>query len=113
MFINGKFIDSSTTEWIDLHDPATNNIVTRVPKCTPAEMQMAVDSSKKAYDSWKDTSILTRQQVMLKLQQIIRSNIGLLAKNITTEQGKTLVDAEGDVLRGLRKFIFNIFIIKF
>lgn len=42
---------------------------------------------------------------MLKLQQIIRSNIGELARNITLEQGKTLADAEGDVLRGLRELV--------
>jgi len=40
---------------------------------------------------------------MFKLQQIIRANMGELAKSITSEQGKTLIDAEGDVLRGLRK----------
>lgn len=104
MFIDGKFVESKTKEWIDLHDPATNEVVTRVPKCTNDEMQAAVDSSKRAYKSWSQSSILTRQQVMLKLQHIIRNNMGALAKNITTEQGKTLIDAEGDVLRGLRKF---------
>lgn len=55
--------------------------------------------------SWKESSILKRQQVMFNLQRIIRANMGELAKNITIEQGKTLADAEGDVLRGLRKYI--------
>lgn len=49
MFIDGKFVDSKTTEWIDLHDPATNEVVTRVPKCTKDEMNSAVESSKKAF----------------------------------------------------------------
>lgn len=104
MFIDGKFVDSKTSEWIELKDPATNELVTRVPKCTQDEMQAAVDSSKRAFKTWSQTSILTRQQVMLRLQQIIRANMGELAKNITKEQGKTLVDAEGDVLRGLREW---------
>lgn len=69
-------------------------------------MLAAVESSKAAYRSWSQTSVLTRQQVMFKLQAIIKANMGALAKNITLEQGKTLVDAEGDVLRGLRKFFF-------
>lgn len=103
MFIDGKFVDSKTTEWIDLHDPATNQVVTRVPKCTQGEMESAVESSKKAFKTWSQTSILGRQQVMFKLQHLIRNNMSELAKNITKEQGKTLVDAEGDVLRGLRK----------
>lgn len=104
MFIDGKFVDSQTKDWIDLKDPATNELVTRVPKCTKDEMQAAVDSSKRAFKTWSQTSILTRQQVMLRLQQIIRANMSELAKNITKEQGKTFVDAEGDVLRGLREF---------
>lgn len=86
-----------------MHDPATNEIVTRVPKSTQSEMEEAVESSKKAFKSWSQSSILTRQQIMFKLQQIIRSNMSDLAKSITKEQGKTLIDAEGDVLRGLRK----------
>lgn len=102
MFLDGKFVDSTATEWIDLHDPATNEVVTRVPKCTQDEMNAAVESSKRAFKTWSQTSILTRQQVMFKLQQIIRANMSEIAKNITKEQGKTLVDAEGDVLRGLQ-----------
>lgn len=103
LFIDGKFVESKTTEWIDLHDPATNEVVTRVPKSTQSEMLAAVESAKAAYKSWSQTSVMTRQQVMFKLAQIIRSNMQLLAENITKEQGKTLIDAEGDVLRGLRE----------
>lgn len=103
MFIDGKFVESKTKDWIDLHDPATNEVVTRVPKCTQAEMESAVESAKNAFRTWSQTSILTRQQIMFRLQHLIKNNMGELAKNITKEQGKTLVDAEGDVLRGLRK----------
>lgn len=102
LFIDGKFVESKATEWIDLHDPATNNVVTRVPKSTDAEMLSAVESAKEAYKSWSQTSILTRQQLMFKLAHLIRANMKRLAENITKEQGKTLVDAEGDVLRGLQ-----------
>lgn len=108
LFIDGKFVESQTKDWIDLHDPATNEIVTRVPKTTKSEMEAAMESSKTAYKSWSQTSILTRQAVMLKLQHIIKQNMGELAKSITKEQGKTLVDAEGDVLRGLRKYKYIV-----
>lgn len=103
MFIDGKFQDSKATEWIDLHDPATNEIVTKVPKSTQTEMETAVASAKKAYETWKHTTVLSRQQLMLKLQAAIRRDIKKIAANITKEQGKTLADAEGDVMRGIRK----------
>uniref|UniRef100_A0A8D8VVV8 Probable methylmalonate-semialdehyde/malonate-semialdehyde dehydrogenase [acylating], mitochondrial n=1 Tax=Cacopsylla melanoneura TaxID=428564 RepID=A0A8D8VVV8_9HEMI len=102
LYIDGKFVESKTSDWIDLHNPATNEVVTRVPKSTPAEMEAAVASAKKAYETWSKTSIISRQQVLFRLQNIIKSNMKKLAENITEEQGKTLADAEGDVLRGLQ-----------
>lgn len=68
-------------------------------------MQAAVQSSQNAYESWKNTSVLTRQQLMLKLQAVIRRDMKKIAANITLEQGKTLADADGDVLRGVRKYL--------
>lgn len=102
LFIDGQFVESKATEWVDLHDPATNELVTKVPLTTKSEMDAAVDSSKKAFETWSKTSVLTRQQLMLKLQAVIKRDIKKIAANITKEQGKTLADAEGDVIRGLR-----------
>ncbi|EDV28722.1 expressed hypothetical protein [Trichoplax adhaerens] len=102
LFIDGKFIESQTNEWIDIHDPATNEVVSRVPCATDSEMNSAVAAADRAFQSWKETSILTRQQVMFKLQDLIRTNSPEIAKIITMEQGKTLLDAEGDVFRGLQ-----------
>ncbi|KAK3887175.1 hypothetical protein Pcinc_008701 [Petrolisthes cinctipes] len=102
LVINGKFVESKTTNFIDVHNPATNEVVTRVPQTTDGEMEAAVEAAREAFTDWSDTSVLTRQQVMFKYQQLIKENIHELAKTITTEQGKTLMDAEGDVLRGLQ-----------
>lgn len=97
-------MDSKATQYVELKDPATNELVTKVPLTTNAEMEAAVESSKKAFETWSKTSVLSRQQLMLKLQAVIRRDIKKIAANITKEQGKTLADAEGDVMRGLRKF---------
>lgn len=102
LFIDGQFVESKSSEWVDLLDPATNNLVTKVPVCTKEEMETAVQSAKNAFDSWKNTSVLTRQQLMLKLQAVIRRDLKKIAANITLENGKTLPDAEGDVMRGLQ-----------
>lgn len=101
-FLDNKFTPSSAQTWIDLHDPATNNLVTRVPQSTDAELTAAVDSAAAAFPAWKATSIMSRQQIMFKYVSLIRSNWDRLAASITLEQGKTLADAKGDVLRGLQ-----------
>lgn len=101
-FIDNQFVDSKTSQWIDLHDPATNNLVTRVPQSTQEELEAAVASAEKAWPAWKATSVLARQQIMFKFVALIRENWDRLAASITLEQGKTFADARGDVLRGLQ-----------
>jgi len=102
LFLDNKFYDSKASQWIDLHDPATNNLVTRVPQATDAEMTAAVDSAEKAFKEWKNTSIMSRQQIMFRYTALVRENWDRLAASITLEQGKTFADAKGDVLRGLQ-----------
>ncbi|KAF2252779.1 Methylmalonate-semialdehyde dehydrogenase [Trematosphaeria pertusa] len=101
-FLDNQFVASKATQWIELHDPATNNLVTRVPQSTDAELGAAVDSAEKAFKTWRFTSLLHRQQIMFKYVQLIRENWDRLAASITLEQGKTFGDARGDVLRGLQ-----------
>jgi len=102
MFINNEFVESTTDKWMDLHNPATNEVVTRVPECTQAEMEAAVAACKAAYPAWSQSTVLSRQQIMFRFVDLIKKNMKRLAANITLEQGKTLADAEGDILRGLQ-----------
>jgi malonate-semialdehyde dehydrogenase (acetylating)/methylmalonate-semialdehyde dehydrogenase len=102
LWLDGKPVESKTKNWIDLNNPATNELITRVPKTTKEEMEAAVASCKKAFKTWSSTSIMTRQQYMFKLAELIRRDKRRLAESITQEQGKTLADADGDVMRGLQ-----------
>jgi malonate-semialdehyde dehydrogenase (acetylating) / methylmalonate-semialdehyde dehydrogenase len=82
-------------------NPATQQVLARVPFATAAELDAAVASAAEAYKSWRNASVGTRMRVMLKLQELIRRDMKKLATCLTHEQGKTLADAEGDVFRGL------------
>ena len=101
LLIGGKFVESKTTQWRDVVNPATQEVLARVPFATPEEINAAVASAKEAFKTWKKTPIGARSRIFLKLQQLIRENMGELAALLTAEQGKTLPDAEGDVFRGL------------
>ena len=101
-FLDNRFVDSKASTWIDLYDPATNNLVTRVPQSTDEELRAAVESAQKAFPAWRATSLLHRQQIMFKFVALIRQHWDRLAASITLEQGKTFADAKGDVLRGLQ-----------
>ncbi|EDK47437.1 aldehyde dehydrogenase (NADP(+)) ald6 [Lodderomyces elongisporus] len=101
-FIDNKFVKSDSTEWFDIHDPATNNVVSKVPQSTDAELEEAIASAHKAFPSWRDTSIIKRQGVAFKFAALLRENMDRIASVIVLEQGKTFVDAQGDVTRGLQ-----------
>ena len=101
LLIGGKFVESKTTEWRDIVNPATQEVLARVPFATQAEVDAAVASAKEAFKTWRKTPIGARARIFLKYQQLIRENMAELAAILTAEQGKTLPDAEGDVFRGL------------
>ena len=90
------------SKYLLILDPANNEVVTKVPKSTQQEMERAVEAAKAAFPSWSKASPLARQQIMFKYQALIKDNLKDIAKLITLEQGKTIPDAEGDVMRGLQ-----------
>lgn len=101
LLINGEFVESKTTTWRDVVNPATQEVLARVPFATAQEIEAAVASAKEAFKTWRKTPIGARARIFLKYQQLIRENMKELAAILTAEQGKTLPDAEGDVFRGL------------
>jgi malonate-semialdehyde dehydrogenase (acetylating) / methylmalonate-semialdehyde dehydrogenase len=101
LLIGGKFIQSAAAEWRDVINPATQEVLARVPFATAGEVDAAVASAKSAFAGWRKTPIGTRARIFLKYQQLIREHLDELAAVLTAEQGKTLADAEGDVFRGL------------
>ncbi|KAI9495762.1 methylmalonate-semialdehyde dehydrogenase [Zychaea mexicana] len=101
-YINGEFTESQASKWIELRNPATQELLGMVPETTQEELQEATKSAAYAAKEWKKTTALQRQRVMMDLQYLIRQNQDKIAENIVEEQGKTFVDAKGDVFRGLQ-----------
>ena len=101
LLINGSFVDSKTTEWHDVINPATQEVLAQVPFATDEEISAAIASAKTAFKTWRNTPLAARARIMLKLQALVRENMTRIAQTLSAEQGKTLADAEGDVFRGL------------
>ncbi|SEI46251.1 malonate-semialdehyde dehydrogenase (acetylating) / methylmalonate-semialdehyde dehydrogenase [Azotobacter beijerinckii] len=101
LLIDGRFVESVSEQWRDIVNPATQQVLARVPFATGAELNAAVASAHEAFTTWRKTPIAARARIFLKYQQLIREHLKELAAILTAEQGKTLADAEGDVLRGL------------
>ncbi|POA49416.1 methylmalonate-semialdehyde dehydrogenase (CoA acylating) [Pseudomonas sp. MPR-ANC1] len=101
LLINGEWVESQTTEWHDIVNPATQQVLAKVPFATAAEVDAAVSAAQHAFQTWKLTPIGARMRIMLKLQALIREHSKRIAVVLSAEQGKTIADAEGDIFRGL------------
>ncbi|WP_249677913.1 CoA-acylating methylmalonate-semialdehyde dehydrogenase [Pseudomonas abieticivorans] len=101
LLIDGQWVESQATEWRDIVNPATQQVLARVPFATQAEVDAAVAAAQKAFLTWRNTAVGARMRIMLKLQALIREHSKRIAHTLSAEQGKTIADAEGDIFRGL------------
>ncbi|QNM98001.1 CoA-acylating methylmalonate-semialdehyde dehydrogenase [Chitinimonas koreensis] len=101
LLIDGQFVESTAHHWREVINPASQEVLARVPLCGADEVDLAVAAAKRAFPAWRATSLAERARVFLRLQALIREHMDTLAATLTGEQGKTLADARGDVFRGL------------
>ena len=74
MIIDGKPVVSSSSTWYDIHNPATQEVVATVPESTPAELRRAVESSQKAFKSFREVSPQQRARIMMKFHTLLDSH---------------------------------------
>jgi len=101
LIIGGKRVQSKSDTWLDVLNPATQEVVARVPMATAEEVSAAVASAKEAFKTWSQVSLTNRMRIMLKFQHLLGEHVDEIAALITLEHGKTLPDAEGEVGRAL------------
>ncbi|WP_338849782.1 CoA-acylating methylmalonate-semialdehyde dehydrogenase [Massilia sp. W12] len=101
LLIGGAFIASQGQELHAVRNPATQEILAYTPFATAEEVERALQTASKAYQTWRHTSLQVRSGIFWRYQQLIRDNMEQLAALLCREQGKTLADAHGDIQRGL------------
>src|SRR2546425_3201751 len=100
-YINGRWQQATTTEWLDVSNPATGELIAQVPISTDADVSAAVDAAAAAYPEWRRTPPEDRIQPLFKLKQLLEEHIDELARIITQENGKTLSEAKGEMRRAI------------
>jgi len=98
-FINGNYVDSKSEKYMDIYDPSTGEIIARTPCCTKDEVEQVIAAASKAYPAWAATPAHKRAQLMFKLRNLIEENMDDLTMTLAKENGKTLDEAAGDVLK--------------
>ena len=98
-YIHGQWRNSSATEWLDVHNPATNEVIAQTPMGGTDDANAAVEAAAAAYPEWRRTPPQDRIQYLFKLKQSFEEHFDELARLITIENGKTLIEARAEVRR--------------
>lgn len=101
LFIDGEFRESQATDWVEVTNPATNDVIARLPCATDEEMHAAIESAKATFTCWKDVAVSERARLMLRYQHLLKEHHDELATLLSHETGKIFADAKGDVWRGI------------
>jgi malonate-semialdehyde dehydrogenase (acetylating) / methylmalonate-semialdehyde dehydrogenase len=100
-YINGVWVESSASEWFDVSNPATNELIAKVPLSSANEVTSAVDAAAAAFPAWRRTPPEDRIQSLFKLKQLLEDHIDELGRIITDENGKTLTEAKAELRRAI------------
>ena len=100
-FIGGRWVNASTAEFFDVHNPAVGDIIGRTPLSTGADVDAAVQAATRAFPAWRDTPVNARAQVLYRFKAQLEEHFEEMARIVTTEHGKTLDEARGSVRRGI------------
>src|ERR1700684_2154205 len=100
-YINGQWTDSHASEWRDVVNPATGEVLASVPLADAAEVNIAVEAAAAAFPEWRRTPPEDRIQPLFKLKMLLEEHIEDIARIITQENGKTLAEAKAELRRGI------------
>ena len=101
MWIGGRAHAPTTTRYGEVTNPATGEVVRHVPYANPEDVDAAVRAAQDALPAWRASPSLRRARILMRFRDLMEANKKELAKIVTQEHGKTLVDAEGSITRGI------------
>lgn len=96
-YYNGEFIDSVSTEDLEVISPLDGNLLSTVPMSTTDELERAVRSAKKAFDGWSKLPIKERVQVFFRYRYLLEKNSDELTALVSEENGKTIDEARAEI----------------
>ena len=100
-FIGGKHIPGASGVFGDVYDPNTGQVQAHVPLADRDETRAAITDAARAQQEWAAWNPQRRARVLMRFLQLVEAERGSLARLLSSEHGKTVADAEGDLQRGL------------
>ena len=107
-FISGAHAAGRSGQFGDVFDPNTGEVQARVPLADRSEVEAAIASAAAAHPGWAATNPQKRVRVLMKFLELAYAEMQPLARLLSSEHGKTIADARGDIQRGLEVVEFAL-----
>src|SRR5689334_23022079 len=100
-YIGGEWVDAASGETSENRDPATGELIGLFPRSGAEDVNRAVAAARKAFDGWRLTPAPKRGEILYRVGQLLSERKEEIARALTEEMGKVLVEARGDVQEGV------------
>ena len=107
-FIGGRWVDPASSESLPIYNPATEDILARVPLSSAEDVAAAARAARAAFKDWSEVPVPERVQYLYKLRTALLDNREDLIRQVTIENGKIYSDAAGEYRRGIEVVEFAI-----
>ena len=100
-FIGGQRVEGTSGRYADVYDPTLGKVQAKVALASAAEVHAAVENARIAQPLWAAQNPQKRARILMKFLELAQKQLGELAELLSSEHGKTIPDARGDIRRGL------------
>jgi malonate-semialdehyde dehydrogenase (acetylating)/methylmalonate-semialdehyde dehydrogenase len=100
-YINGEWVESKTNQWLEVRNPAKDEVICLCPETTKEEIDRTVRASQDAFWRWRTTPPPRRAKLLFDFHEKLDKHIDEIAELIVNENGKTLADGKGEMTRAM------------
>jgi len=100
-YINGEWVQPKVSEYVDVINPATGQLITKTPLSTKADVDAVAKAASEAFPAWRRTPVQDRVQYLFKLRDLLKTNQDEISRLITNECGKTFDEAKAEMVRAI------------
>ena len=106
-YINGKFENPISKEWIDNYNPSNGEVYGQIPNSSKEDVENAYQSAKTAFNNWSQTTLEERSRILIKISELLEANLDRFAEAESKDNGKPIHLAKAvDIPRAASNFRF-------
>lgn len=105
-YIGGEWVESITSDYIPVHNPATCELLAECPDSTAEDVDRAVQAAAEGFEEWRRTPVMNRAQYMYRFKTLLEERFEDISRIVVQENGKALDEARGEVRRGIESVDF-------